>query len=195
MLVHRAQVSPLARGSDRVTPGSAEPLGSVPVVASPTSPRPQPGHGAGADNGGRRHGRQPLDGPGRQERRRRRRGRRHAHRALQRPHGRHRRHRRGREGPRPDALQRREDRRRHPAAHRHRRRPDRRHDPDRPGPRRRPGRHRGGRAGHHVRPGPVRLHGEAGRRAAGQGRLRHPPHARPRTSTRWPRPWAARCAT
>ena len=48
---------------------------------------------------------------------------------------------------------------------------------DRPGPRRRAGRHRRGRAGRHVRPRPVRLHGEAGRGAAGQGRLRHPAHA------------------
>ena len=140
------------------------------------SPRPEPRHGPRADDRGGRHGRQPLDGPGRQGGRRRRRRRGHADRALQRPDGRDRRHRRGREGQRAHALQRREDRRRHAAAHRHRGGPDRRHHADRAGPRRRAGGHRGGRARRHVRPGPVRLHGEARRRATGQGRLRHPPH-------------------
>ncbi len=63
------------------------------------------------------------------------------------------------------------------SADRHRGRPDRRHHADRAGPRRGPRRHRRGRAGGHVRPGAVRLHGEDGRGPAGQGCLRHPGHA------------------
>ena len=43
-------------------------------------------------------------------------------------------------------------------------------------------------------PGPVRLHGEAGRRPAGQGRLRHPalPHREPPCPVRGPRAAGAR---
>ena len=161
----------------------------------PASPRPQSGHGPGQDHRGCRHGRQPLDGPGRQNRCRRRRGGGHAHRARQRPDGRHRRHRRGREGQRAHALQRREDRRRHAAPHRHRRGPHRRHHPHRPGPRRCPGRHRGGRARRHVRSRALRLHGEAGGGSARQGLGGHPPLPDREPRTRWARPWAAPCAT
>ena len=110
-------------------------------------------------------------------------------------HGRRGRDRRGREGPRADAVQRRAHRRRHAAASRHRRRPHRRDHPHRARPRRGPGRDRRVRAGHHVQPGPVRLHGEAGRGAQGGRGRRHPVAHRPRTSRRWPRPWASRCAT
>ena len=158
-------------------------------------PRPQPRHGPRAGHRGGRHGGQPLDGPGRQARCRRRRRRGHADRALQRADGRDRRHRRGREGQRADALQRGEDRRRHSPADRHRGGPHRRDHPDRPGPGRRPGRHRRGRARRHVRPRPLRLHGEAGRGAPRQGRLRHPAHAHREPATPSPRPSAGRSAT
>ena len=135
------------------------------------SPGPEPRHGPGADDRGRGHGGQPLDGPRRQAGRRRRRRRGDADRALDRADGRDRRDRRGREGQCAHALQRGEDRRRDAPADRHRRGPHRRHDADRPGPRRCPGRDRRRRAGRHVRPRALRLHGEAGRRPPGQGGL------------------------
>ena len=63
------------------------------------------------------------------------------------------------------------------------------------GPGRRPGRDRRLRAGDDVRPRPVRLHGEAGRRAPG-GRVHRHRRRPPRTtSKRWPRPRASRSAT
>ena len=88
--------------------------------------------------------------------------------------GRHRRDRRGREGRGADALQRRAHRRRHAARSRHRRRPHRRHHPHRPRARQRPLGHRRERAGHDVRPRPVRLHGEDRGRARVRRRDRHP---------------------
>ena len=74
--------------------------------SQPPRTRPQPGHGARTCHRGGRHGRRPVDGPGRQGRRRRRRRAGHARRAPHRGHGRRRRHRRGREGQRAHALQR-----------------------------------------------------------------------------------------
>ena len=51
------------------------------------------------------------------------------------------------------------------------------------------------RAGHDVRPGPLRLHGEDRRRPRGR-RRRSTSRARPpTTSRRWPRPRARACAT
>ena len=76
----------------------------------------------------------------------------------------------------PDAVQRRAGRRRQRAGHRHRRRPDRRHHAHGQGPGQRHRRHRRERAGHHVRPGPLRLHGEDRGRARVPRRDRPQPH-------------------
>ena len=97
--------------------------------------------------------------------------------------GRHRRHRRGREGRGADALQRRAHRRRH--ADRSPTSPSTRSTAPR-SPRSGRGNaivgHRRVRAGHDVRPGPVRLHGEDRRRPRGRRRRSTSPRRPPRTS-------------
>ena len=129
--------------------------------------RPQPRARARAGHGGRRARRRPLDRPGREGVGRPGGGRRHALRARHRGHGRHGRDRRGREGRGAHALQRRAHRGWVAARRRHRRRPARGHHAHRQGLPERPVGDRTLRAGHHVRPGPLRLHGQDGRRGGG----------------------------
>ena len=117
----------------------------------------------------------PLGRARRQDRRRPGRGRRDAVRPRLGLDGRHRRHRRGREGRGPDALQRREHRRRQLAGRRHRGRPARGHPPLRARHAQRARGDRPGRARDDVRSGALRLHGKDGRQP---GDRRHP---RPRS--------------
>ena len=143
--------------------------------STPTTARPQPRPGARARDRGGRAGGGAAGGDGRQAGGRPGRGRRHALRAALGLDGRPRRDRRGREGRGADALQRRADRRRLPAAGRHRRRPAGGHDARgaRDAERARGDRAVGTR--HDVRPGAVRVHGEDG----GLPRDRRPARPRP----------------
>ena len=110
--------------------------------------------------------------PRRQGARRPGRGRRHAVDARYRRDGGCSRHRRGREGRGAHALQRRARGGRRRAAGRRRRRSGGRNHADGEEPAGRARRHRAVRARDDVRPRPVRLHGEARRRARRRGRRR-----------------------